>query len=205
MKLEIKNLSKKIGDKIVLKNISLFLSKKESLAIIGGNGTGKSTLLNIISGFDKKYDGKIIRNNIKMEKIGYVPQDIILFDEFSVKDNIEIFKNKKYFSEMIYKKLYEILKIDEIYKKRIDKLSGGQKRRVNFLVGLMNSPDIILLDEAIVGIEKDIVNDIIYFLNEYGKDKIMIITSHDVDFLKRISNRYVVLKDGEIMEEVKYE
>lgn len=205
MKLEVKNLFKRFDNKEVLSDISLLLSKGDNLYIKGSNGSGKSTLMNIIAGFDKDYEGKISREDIKKEDIGYVMQDIILVEDISVRDNITLFTNKAKINKNLYKALYQILNIDDIYEKKVSTLSGGQKRRVNFIVGMMNSPRLILLDEPFVGIDDRIKKNIIEFLIKYKKDKILIMTSHEEENLEKIINKYIHLENGKITDGGKYE
>ncbi|MFC2476058.1 MAG: ATP-binding cassette domain-containing protein, partial [Catonella sp.] len=89
MEFKIENLSKTIGDKLILSGLNLSLKKGDTLNLKGSNGSGKTTLLKIIAGFDKNYEGKIEFD--KALTIGYVPQDIVLFEDLSVKDNLKAF------------------------------------------------------------------------------------------------------------------
>ena len=180
MELKIRDLYKTIGNDKILDGFELELKEGDVLALRGSNGSGKTTLLKIIAGLDKNYDGEIsFDNNLT---IGYVPQDIILFEDMNVRDNLRAFCNgsKEGFAE--------VLGLSKLFKKKSGKLAGGQKRLVNFLIGLAGNPGLLLLDEVIVGMDEDTVKSIVKLLNSIKADKIIIITSHQEDFLKEVCN-----------------
>ena len=198
MEFKVEGLSKTIGDKKILNGLDLLLKKGDVLALRGSNGSGKTTFLKIIAGIDKDYEGKI-----EYEEgltIGYVPQDIVLFESLSVKDNLKAFCNgnnsKENFAEL--ENYAKELNLSRIFKKKVNKLSGGQKRMVNFLTGLAGNPEIILLDEVIVGMDEDTVNKVIRLINAIKANKIMIITSHQSEFMGEVCNLSGRLTEGKL-------
>ena len=199
MEFKIEGLSKTIGDKKILNGLNLLLKKGDVLALRGSNGSGKTTFLRIIAGVDKDYEGKIEFD--KSLTIGYVPQDIVLFESLSVKDNLKAFCNgnnaKENFARL--ENYARELNFSGLFKKKVNKLSGGQKRLVNFLVGLAGNPDIILLDEVIVGMDEDTVNKVIKLINDIKTDKIMIITSHQDEFMNKVCNVSGRLTGGKLV------
>ncbi len=198
MEFKIEGLSKTIGDKEILNGLNLLLKEGDVLALRGSNGSGKTTFLKIIAGVDKDYEGKIEFD--KSLTIGYVPQDIVLFESLSVKDNLKAFCNgnnaKENFTRL--ENYAKELNFSGLFKKKINKLSGGQKRLVNFLVGLAGNPNIILLDEIIVGMDEDTVNKVIKLINVIKTDKIIIITSHQDEFMREVCNLSGRLIDGKL-------
>ena len=199
MEFKIEGLSKTIGDKEILNGLNLLLKEGDVLALRGSNGSGKTTFLRIIAGVDKDYEGKIEFD--KSLTIGYVPQDIVLFESLSVKDNLKAFCNgnnaKENFARL--ENYAKELNFSGLFKKKVNKLSGGQKRLVNFLVGLAGNPDIILLDEVIVGMDEDTVNKVIKLINDIKTDKIMIITSHQDEFMNKVCNVSGRLTGGKLV------
>lgn len=188
MELKIRDLYKTIGNDKILDGFELELKEGDVLALRGSNGSGKTTLLKIIAGLDKNYDGEIsFDNNLT---IGYVPQDIILFEDMNVRDNLRAFCNGSKAKENLNRLegFAEVLGLSKLFKKKSGKLSGGQKRLVNFLIGLAGNPGLLLLDEVIVGMDEDTVKSIVKLLNSIKADKIIIITSHQEDFLKEVCN-----------------
>lgn len=198
MEFKIEGLSKTIGDKEILNGLNLLLKEGDVLALRGSNGSGKTTFLRIIAGVDKDYEGKIEFD--KSLTIGYVPQDIVLFESLSVKDNLKAFCNgnnaKENFTRL--ENYAKELNFSGLFKKKINKLSGGQKRLVNFLVGLAGNPKIILLDEIIVGMDEETVNKVIKLINVIKTDKIIIITSHQDEFMREVCNLSGRLIDGKL-------
>ena len=198
MEFKIEGLSKTIGDKEILNGLNLLLKEGDVLALRGINGSGKTTFLKIIAGVDKDYEGKIEFD--KSLTIGYVPQDIVLFESLNVKDNLKAFCNgnnaKENFTRL--ENYAKELNFSGLFKKKINKLSGGQKRLVNFLVGLAGNPKIILLDEIIVGMDEDTVNKVIKLINVIKTDKIIIITSHQDEFMREVCNLSGRLIDGKL-------
>ena len=198
MEFKVEGLSKTIGDKKILNGLNLLLKEGDVLGLRGSNGSGKTTFLRIIAGVDKDYEGKI-----EFEQgltIGYVPQDIVLFESLNVKDNLKAFCNgnnaKENFARL--ENYAKELNFSGLFKKKINKLSGGQKRLVNFLVGLAGNPKIILLDEVIVGMDEDTVNKVIKLINIIKADKIIIITSHQDEFMREVCNLSGRLIDGKL-------
>ena len=199
MEFKVENLSKTIDDKQILDKLDMLLKEGDVLALKGSNGSGKTTFLRIIAGIDKDYEGKIEFD--KSLTIGYVPQDIVLFESLSVKDNLKAFCNGNNAKENFVRleNYARELNFSGLFKKKVNKLSGGQKRLVNFLVGLAGNPDIILLDEVIVGMDEDTVNKVIKLINDIKTDKIMIITSHQDEFMNKVCNVSGRLTGGKLV------
>ena len=199
MEFKVENLSKTIDDRQILDKLNMLLKEGDVLALKGSNGSGKTTFLRIIAGIDKDYEGKIEFD--KSLTIGYVPQDIVLFESLSVKDNLKAFCNGNNAKENFVRleNYAKELNFSGLFKKKVNKLSGGQKRLVNFLVGLAGNPDIILLDEVIVGMDEDTVNKMIKLINDIKTDKIMIITSHQDEFMNKVCNVSGRLTGGKLV------
>lgn len=207
--LEVNNLSKCFGKIKVLNNISFKVNKGDVISIVGPSGSGKSTLLRCINLLEKS-DGSIKFNGKKIDKmigknIGMVFQQFNLFPHLSVMDNILLAPTKlKIMSkEDAYNKAIELLKtigLDNKANSFPDELSGGQKQRVAIIRTLIINPDIILFDEPTSALDpemKDEVLDLIKKIADSGKT--MIIVSHEMNFVKNVSNRVLFLDDGNII------
>lgn len=201
MELKALGIKKQIDKKIILKNVDLHLKKGDALALRGVNGSGKTTLIRILSGLDKDFSGEI-HIFPKELKRGYTPQDVILFEEFTVLDNLKIFSERGRSKNELLQKIKEfseLFEMEELLHKRLGKLSGGQKRLVNLLCCLVGEADLLFLDEVIVGIDEDKVKLLQTYLKNRRPDKIMIITSHQEDFLKAVANVSAELINGELV------
>ncbi|MGP1488094.1 MAG: ATP-binding cassette domain-containing protein [Peptoanaerobacter stomatis] len=191
MLIKISNLSVKHGTYEVLHSISLDVFEGQSICILGENSAGKSTLLKCICKL-KKYMGKITyKDNID---IFYLPQDNILIDELSVKDNLKLFL--KDFKSLKNSAVLEEFAIDTIFDKKVKNLSGGTKRKISLCIALMEKSDLIVLDEPFSSLDEKSRN---LFLDKL-KEKInlgntLIYTTHLKDTLD-IATRKFYLKDG---------
>ncbi len=214
--LEVKKLKKKFGKNVVLKDISFTVNEGDIISIVGPSGSGKSTLLRCInmiekpSGGDIVFEGKSLmdkKTNLSLvrEKIGMVFQQFNLFANLTVTENITLapVKLKLMDDKMAYKKGMELLENVGLKDKANvypSSLSGGQKQRVSIVRTLMMNPDIILFDEPTSALDPEMVQEVLELIREVSKmGKTMIIVSHEMSFVRDISNRILFLDDGKII------
>lgn len=213
-------LTKNFGQKnqySVLKNISLKIYKGEFIAITGASGSGKSTLLNILSGLDSpssgeiRYNGKTISSfsdnalsNFRNQTIGFIFQSYNLQPFLSVYDNIAIpayLKNSK--RAQIESKVDSLLKIMGLEDKRdhqISELSGGQCQRVAIARALINNPSVIFADEPTGNLDSKSTENIISLLKHINRNlKITVILVTHEESIAKISDRHIIIKDGELV------
>ena len=173
---------KKKYKKEILTDISFKAENGKCIAIIGKNGCGKTTLLNILSGATKAdggniyYDDKLLSNKKLIQKyVGYVPQENPLIDEVSAIDNIKLWYGKNIDYDVI-----SDFGIDEFIHKKISTLSGGMKRRVSIAIAVMKKPKILILDEPSAALDiygkKEVISCIQKYVSEGGT---VIISTHD--------------------------
>lgn len=214
--LEVKKLKKKFGKNVVLKDINFTVNEGNIISIVGPSGSGKSTLLRCInmiekpSGGDIVFEGKSLmdkKTNLSLvrEKIGMVFQQFNLFANLTVTENITLapVKLKLMDDKMAYKKGMELLENVGLKDKANvypSSLSGGQKQRVSIVRTLMMNPDIILFDEPTSALDPEMVQEVLELIREVSKmGKTMIIVSHEMSFVRDISNRILFLDDGKII------
>ena len=210
--LKIHNLNKKFNSDLILNNINLEVKKSEILGLAGESGGGKSTLLRCIQGLETPSSGHIECNG----KTCFMFQDFQLFPHMTVLQNLTYAphlnngnkktgdhssdKSKKI--EEIKAKAEKLLNNLGIGKKAHEyphNLSGGQKQRTALARCLMINPELMLCDEPTSGLDPASICDIFNLLSEVKKSGVtMIIASHNLDFLEKISGRIVVLKNGKI-------
>lgn len=200
MELKLIEVGKKREGREIFKGVNLRLQKGEALALRGSNGSGKTTLIRMIAGIDSFFEGRI-EKDFTENRIGYIPQDIVLFEDLSVLDNLFLFggsgKTKKEMKKII-SDYAERFGFREYLKKKVKYLSGGQKRLVNMMVSFVREPEILLLDESIVGVDEDKIQILEEFLLSIREEKMMIVTSHQDDFLQRVCNRFARIDGGEL-------
>ena len=209
--LELKNMKKSYDGTVVLNDISLDIEEGEIVSILGPSGCGKTTLLNLILGIVDADGGKIIFNgedltDVPMEKRGVniVLQDYALFPNLNVYQNITYgLRNKpEISSKEEVEELISLLGLEEHLSKRIGQLSGGQKQRVALARTMVMKPKILLLDEplsALDGVIKESIKDRIKTIaKEYNLTTIIV--THDPEEALTLSDRVMIINEGEIAQ-----
>ncbi|WP_312039781.1 ATP-binding cassette domain-containing protein [Macrococcoides bohemicum] len=193
--IEVKNLTKRYGKKEIFNQLNTTFEERTVTILLGENGAGKSTLLRMIAKLETQdtgeiiYFGKDLSHKTLKNHLGYIPQDIALFEHLSVHDNIKFFKGL--YTSSIDDNLLNIYK-DALNlredKAKVQSLSGGTKRKVNMLIGLLGNPDIIILDEPTVGIDLKSRYDIHRLINQLKQSKLIILTTHHLDEVEAIGD-----------------
>ena len=202
--LEILNLSFSRGDKQIFSSFSMQCSSDNPTLVVGDNGIGKSTLLNLIAGIEVPDSGSINFNDSLYQdgskslvdtedrKIGFIFQDFGLFAHLTVKQNINFVKGE--ISEHEIASIINVLGLGDILDKDVDKISGGQQQRTAIARTLVSCPAIILADEPFSNLDEKVTQDIQRFLIDWTRtnNQILILIAHNTD--KLISD----LKDNTI-------
>jgi len=210
--IEIKNLTKSYGKFKAVDNLSLYVEKGKIFGLLGPNGSGKSTTINCILSllnYEKgniKIFGKEMHSNsydIK-SKIGVVFQDVAVFDELTVYENINYFcglyiKDKNIRKEYVNDAI-ELTGLNDFIKFRPKQLSGGLLRRLNIACGIAHKPEIIILDEPTVAVDPQSRNNILEGIKRLNKEGATVIyTSHYMEEVELLCNRIAILDKGKII------
>lgn len=177
--------------------------------LLGENGAGKSTLLRMIAGLEQltkgeiRYFGEQLSKKQRQDKIGYVPQDIALFEHMTVNENIRCFKAlcKTPLSNVLIDEYARQLNLNE-RTMTISNLSGGTKRKVNVLIGLLSNPQILILDEPTVGIDLKSRFDIHNLLNTMKRERLIILTTHHLDEVEALADQIKVIGNDPFYREI---
>ena len=210
--LDIKNITKSFGGKIVLNNLSFKLYRNEIFVLLGHNGAGKTVLLNILTGLLKADSGKIIYNskniltplgqNYFHKIIGICPQEDILFQDLTVEEHLNLFcKFKSVPNDSIEEEISRVLYNLNFAEKRFTKacnLSGGQKRKLSIALALIGGSSIIFLDEPTSGMDITTRRNLWDILKRCLNGKIIILTTHFMEEASVLGNRIGILSDGKM-------
>ena len=207
MKIVLKNITKKYKNKEVLSHLNFEFDNK-IYAFIGHNGSGKSTLMRIITGLIEPTQGEVIfyQNDkiidYKKVKFGYLSQEFNAFKEFSVYEQLEYFAimkkiNKKVYPNEIKKVLVEV-NLWENKDVKCKNLSGGMIRRLGIAQTLLGSPDIIILDEPVVGLDPDERMRFMEIIKSIQLDIPIIFSTHIIDDISSLSPEIILFKNGQI-------
>jgi len=203
--LEVNNLSKRIKGKEILRGLSFNLEKGKVLGIMGPNGQGKTTLLNVIQGFLKADKGEIkingnIQSALTKNDISFL-QDVNIFNKsMKIKDAINLYVD--FFNDFDKEKMdyyLEFMNLDSSSK--IRDLSKGMMEKFNLSLALSRRAKLYMLDEPISGVDpvsREKILDVI--LENLSEDSSMIITTHYIGELERIFDEVIFLGDGKIIE-----
>lgn len=200
--LEVRNINKKYKNKVILNDINFSIQSGEIVALIGKNGAGKSTLVNIItkliqqdSGQSKIFEKEKFDRNL----IGVMMQENISLDRITVKEIIKLTRTY-YRNPMSYQAILALSELQNYTNHPMDKLSGGQKRKLQFALTLAGNPDLIFLDEPTVGMDAESRTKFWKHIDELKKQgKTFLITSHYLEELEKVANRFIFLHNQKII------
>lgn len=206
--IEVKNLTKKFGKFTALDDLNLSFTNTKSIALIGPNGCGKTTLiksilgLNVIETGDILVDGKSVKDDYLYRKdIGYMPQIGRYPENMSIGQTIRMIKDTRKTSEThLDTELLENFELEKMYDKKMGTLSGGTTQKVSAVLAFMFDPKVIILDEPTAGLDP-LASEILKnkIIKEKNRGKLIIITSHLLSELDDIVSEIVFMNEGKII------
>ena len=206
--IQIKNLIKNFGKFRALNDINLNFSEGQSIALIGPNGCGKTTLiksilgLNVIEKGSIVVDGKNVRDDFQYrEHIGYMPQIGRYPENMTIGQTIKMIQDiRKYPKDQIDTELLEAFELEKMYHKKMSTLSGGTTQKVSAVLAFMFNPKIIILNKPTAGLDP-LASEILKnkIIKEKDKGKLIIITSHLLSELDEIITQIVFMNEGRIL------
>lgn len=212
MMLELKNISKKFSDNVILENINIKFTSGKIYGLIGRNGSGKSVLLKLICGFYAPTTGEILLDGFNYTKDNSFPEDTrALIEKPNFLPDLSGFENLKLLasiqnkiSDEDIKDAMEKVNVYQEANKKYSKYSLGTKQKLGIAQVLMENPKIMILDEPFNGIENETVNKLRKILiEEKKKDKIIIIASHIKDDINKLADVIYEVDNGHITKKSK--
>ncbi len=212
--ISISHVTKRYTTVTALDDISLEISQGELFGLLGPNGAGKTTLMSLLVGHRTADHGSISIGGVQMtpdnlemrSAIGYVPQQIALYDELSAQENLHIFGSFYRLSGAALRaRADEALHAVQLFDRRKDKVkeySGGMKRRLNLAASLLHHPSVLLCDEPTVGVDPQSRNAIFEFLEHLNADGMTIVyTTHYMEEVERMCSRIGIIDHGKVIAE----
>ena len=218
--IQFKNVSKIYIDKdratIGLKNINIDINEMGIVAILGESGSGKSTFLKLLATLDSPTEGEIIidgkntseydldeMTSYRFQNISFIYQDYHLVETMSVLDNVMmplLIRNYSYkeAKELAKKAIFDV-GLDKLIHKRCNKLSGGEAQRCAIARALVTNTKIIACDEPTANLDSKNASEIIKLLAKLGKDRLVLIITHNFHELEEVADRRIVFKNNEII------
>ena len=214
MTIKIENLEKKYGNFQAVKNLNFTIKPGSIVGLLGPNGCGKTTTIGMILGLIKPTKGKILikGKNVEnesdrieiLEKMNFISPYVELPKKLTVKENLIIY-GKMYEVINLTQKINTLIKdlnLDEFKNRKTGELSSGQKNRVSLAKSLINSPEILLLDEPTASLDPDTGDYIRTYIEDYAsKNKTTILlASHNMNEVERLCSEVMMMKSGEIID-----
>lgn len=214
MSLYIDGLNKFYEAQHVLKDVSFHVDQGEIVGFLGPNGAGKSTTMKIVTGFIKPNSGSVqvdgidaLYDPIAAQKIiGYLPEHNPLYGEMYVMEYLlfiaQLYKLGKQSKERVHE-MIEQTGLTREYKKKIGQLSKGYRQRVGLAQAMIHNPQVLILDEPTTGLDPNQIAEVRKLIKQVGKDKTVILSTHIMQEVKAICDRYVIISDGKIVADNK--
>jgi len=194
--IEIKNMSKNFKNKKLYNDFSLEIEANTVHAIVGPNGSGKTSLLRILTGLYKEDKGSVLVNG---DHAMLLENDYLYEDKTGI-DNIDIYGLYFGYKGKGYKKYSDLLGISDDLDRKVSTYSKGMKRKLSLLIIVLMNRDIVFLDEATSGVDpisRVQIRDLIKILKDKGKT--IVITSHDLSEIEKVANKVTMIKDAKIL------
>ena len=201
--LEIKNLSKKYGNKQALKDVSFTAEKGEVIGLLGPNGSGKTTLIKILAGIIKKYEGEV---KIDSQNVNYKTKEFVSYlpDRFFLDPNLTIAQTQALFEDFYsdfdgekFTSFIEQMSLDK--KMKVSNLSKGMTEKLNLALVLSRHAKLFIIDEPIAGVDPVAREQILdAIIDNIDPDSTLVITTHLVRDIERIFDRVIMLNKGSV-------
>ena len=215
MSIEIKNLYKNYKNFKAVNNLNFKIDTGSIIGLLGPNGCGKTTTIGMILGLIKPTKGEILINgkNVEnensrievLERMNFISPYVELPKKLTVRENLIVYGRMYEVKDLKnqIKKLIDELNLGEFENKKTGELSSGQKNRVSLAKSLINSPQILLLDEPTASLDPDTGDYIRSYIENYAKinDTTILLASHNMDEVERLCSKIMMMKGGKIIDE----
>ena len=209
--IEVRNVTKKYGKFYAVRNINFEVKEGEIVGFLGRNGAGKSTTMNMITGFIEPTEGDIIVGGYDIDvnpkrvkaQIGYMPEGTPLYMDLTVKEFVsymaELRRIPKAERKEAVKQAIERTGLDLVKDNLVKNLSRGYKQRVSMAGAIVGNPKILILDEPTVGLDPKQVIEIRELIKSFGKDHTVLVSSHILSEVSQICEKVIIIDKGEII------
>ncbi len=205
--IEVRNLTKKYGDKKAVNDISFKVGQGEILGFLGPNGAGKSTTMNMLTGYISSTSGQILINGVDILEdpkkaksyIGYLPEIPPLYIDMTVEGYLDFMydlKKCKLPRKAHLKDVCELCKISDVRGRIIKNLSKGYRQRVGLAQALIGNPPVLILDEPTVGLDPKQIIEIRTLIKKLGKSHTVILSSHILPEIQAVCDKIIIINKG---------
>ncbi|MHC5212579.1 MAG: ABC transporter ATP-binding protein [Planctomycetota bacterium] len=209
--LDVSSLSYSYGDQLAVDDVSLSVRKGEVFGLLGPNGAGKTTAISCLCGLlapragTLAFEGRPFAPRERpgdRARLGYVPQDLAVYDDMSARENLEFFARIQGAADVgrAVEQGLSLAGLDGRADERVKRFSGGMKRRLNVAVAMLHDPQLVLLDEPTVGVDPQSRHHIFETIERVASEgRSMLYTSHSMDEVERLCDRVAILDQGKLV------
>ena len=209
--IEIQNVSKRYGNKLAVNDVSFTIKKGEILGFLGRNGAGKSTTMNIVTGYISASSGRVLLDGHDIleeprevkRRIGYLPEMPPLYMDMTVDEYLKfvcaIKDVKPSYVKSHLDDITELIRITDVRKRLIKNLSKGYKQRVGMAQALVGNPEVVIMDEPTVGLDPKQIIEIRKLIKQLGEDHTIALSSHILHEVADVCERVVIINQGKIV------
>jgi len=207
MSLLLQNVSKSYGAVKALKGVSVTLKKGEVVGLLGPNGAGKSSLMKILTGYYKEWEGQISYEGLDLKtdlqriqkQVGYLPENNPLYNEMYVVEYLKYVANLYKLDNPPYKEILKKTGLLDHQRHKIQTLSKGYRQRVGLAAALIHDPQLLILDEPTTGLDPNQLVEIRKLIRQLGKDKTVLLSTHILQEVDALCDRVIFINKGEIV------
>ena len=207
MSLILQNVFKSYGSLKALKGLSVELKKGEVVGLLGPNGAGKSSLMKILTGYYKDWEGQISYDGLDLKKnlqsiqkqVGYLPENNPLYNEMYVIEYLKYVGSLYKLKNPPYEEILKKTGILDYRRHKIQTLSKGYRQRVGLAAALVNNPQLLILDEPTTGLDPNQLVSIRKLIRELGRDKTVLLSTHILQEVDALCDRVIIINKGEIV------
>ncbi len=209
--IELKHVTKRYGAKCAVNDISFTINRGEVLGFLGRNGAGKSTTMNMITGYISASEGQILIDGMDIleqpreakRRIGYLPELPPLYMDMTVEEYLkfvcEIKEVRRKSQKAHLDDLYNLVKITDVRHRLIRNLSKGYKQRVGVAQALVGNPEVVIMDEPTVGLDPKQIIEIRKLISGLGENHTVVLSSHILHEVADVCDRVVIINKGQIV------
>ena len=207
MSLLLQNVSKSYGSVKALNGLSVELKKGEVVGLLGPNGAGKTSLMKILTGYYKEWEGQISYNGLDLKndlqniqkQVGYLPENNPLYNEMYVGEYLKYMGSLYKLKNPPYKNILQKTGLLDHHQKKIQTLSKGYRQRLGLAAALIHDPQLLILDEPTTGLDPNQLVSIRKLIRELGKNKTVLLSTHILQEVDALCDRVIIINKGEIV------
>ncbi len=209
-----REVSKNFGKVKALNSVSFYATEGSAIALLGNNGSGKSTIINVLCNLVKYDEGEVMMYGEKItpnfvsfkSKIGIVLNHSFFVEEFTPEEYLRfVCKFQKVAPETIAERIKEVLRfleLEEYRKRKIGKLSKGNQMKISIAAAIIHNPEILILDEPFNGLDISTSEKILTMLKGLKEKKTIFITSHILDYVTELCDDFIIIDRGSVVDKL---